>query len=594
MDLPHILQQLETVQLVRARPESEAAFSFKHSLVQQAAYESMLMEDRRALHRSIGDTIERLYGERRHEMAETLAGHFERAGDTARARDYTTVAAEQALRRFATAEAAALFAKAIQLARQEPFDPTRLLHLYQNRGRALELRGDYTPALGVYADLEALGREQAAPQLELAGIIGAASLQAVPTPLFDPVAGLANAERAVSLAQATGDPAAQARSYWLKMLVQTRIDAKGAIASGLAALDLARRHNLRELEAFTLNDIQSNYQVLGQSDRALEALEQARPIWIELDNLPMLGDNLASTAMLHVILAEYDLAVQRSREALAVSERIGNLWGQSYGRVAIALVYFARGELGPAIRETTRCIEVSEQAGFVYPQVALRAILAIAYGQVGDLQAATTLAQRVREIEKANPFHGQASGESTLAWIAVRAGNLDEAQALLQGKDTETAGIADAKLDSPVPLVVAVCAYRLAREDYGAALENADALAATFKKFQWRVLRGLLLLTRARALKGLGRMADAGVAFQAAYDEMVHQGIDAGLWEVEAELAGMAKAEGDSPVSARWIRSAAAHIRALAEGLRDLGLAERFLAQPHIGSIVEEASRLPG
>jgi hypothetical protein len=498
------------------------------------------------------------------------------------------------LRRFATAEAAALFAKAILLARQEAFDPERLLHLYQNRGRALELGGDYTAALAVHAELEALGREHAAPQLELAGIIGAASLQAVPTPLFDPVAGLANAERAVSLAETIGDPAGQARAYWLKMLVQTRVDAKSAVASGLAALDIARQNNLRELEAFTLNDIQANYQVNGRPDRALQALEEARPIWIELDNLPMLADNLASTAMLHVILAEYHPGVARSREALAVSERIGNLWGQSYSRVAIALAHFARGELGPAIRETTRCVELSEQAGFIYPQVALRAILAIIYGQAGDLQTATTLAHRVREIEMASPLPGQASGESTLAWIAVRSGNLEQAQALLRGKDTETAGVADAMLDSPVPLVVAVCAYHLARQDYRAALDSADTLAAAFEKFEWRSLRALLLLTRARALKGLGRMTDAHAAFQSAYNEMVDRGFDAGLWEVEAELSGMGKAEDDTLASARWLRSAAAHLRALAADLKDLGLADRFLAQPHIGAILEEASRLRG
>ena len=108
MNLVDILGHLEQGHLLRAKPEPEATYAFKHQLVQQAAYESMLVLDRRALHRAVGETIERFYDERRPEMAETLAGHFERAGDTAKALDYTTLAAEQALRRFATAALGAL------------------------------------------------------------------------------------------------------------------------------------------------------------------------------------------------------------------------------------------------------------------------------------------------------------------------------------------------------------------------------------------------------------------------------------------------------------------------------------------------------
>jgi hypothetical protein len=54
VDIPGILDQLEVVQLLRARPV-QPAYSFKHSLVQQAAYESMLLEDRRPHRRSAID-----------------------------------------------------------------------------------------------------------------------------------------------------------------------------------------------------------------------------------------------------------------------------------------------------------------------------------------------------------------------------------------------------------------------------------------------------------------------------------------------------------------------------------------------------------
>jgi hypothetical protein len=52
----------------------------------------------------------------------------------------------------------------------------------------------------------------------------------------------------------------------------------------------------------------------------------------------------------------------------------------------------------------------------------------------------------------------------------------------------------------------------------------------------------------------------------------------------------MTKALGAFDESARWIRAAASHVRAIAAGLAELGLAEQFLAQPHIRAILGHSS----
>ena len=587
-DLARELERLEDGQLIRALIEMDPSYTFKHNLVQQVAYQSLLAGDRRGLHRAVGETLERLHPEARHELAEVLASHFEQAGDSARALEYLDLAGGQAMRRFATAEASALFSRAIEIAGAQVFDPVLLLHLYQQRGRALELRGDHTSAMQVYQELEELGRTHNDPRLQLGGVIGAASLQAVPTLLFDPAAALANADRALSLASQLGDPAGQAKAYWLKMLVQTRLDPRLAVEAGEASLALARQHGLRDQEAFTLNDIQANYLVLGEPERALAALEQARPIWRELDNLPMLSDNLASTAMVHAVLGEYDPATERSQEAVALSDRIGNLWGQSYGRISIGLAAFARGELGATIREMTRCIEISELAGFLYPQIAMRAMLAFAYGFAGDLDTAEELGQKIRRIEQGSPLPGAASGSATLAWVAARRGDLTGAEVLLQQAGSEPDAMAMAMGDSPIPLALAATALQLAKHDYAAALQMAERFSAALERHAWRIVRCPLLLMRGRALAGLKEWAQAREMLEIARSEMRVQGVDSGLWEVEAELATVTRVLGD-PSAASLLASARQRLLAVAEGLRQAGLSEKFLAQPHIRAIFEEA-----
>src|SRR3970040_1405332 len=99
MNLVDVLDHLEQGHLLRAQLEPEPTYSFKHQLVQQAAYESLLVHDRRTLHRAAGETLERLFDDRRQDVADVLADHFERAGFRKKAFDYAVLAGEQALSR---------------------------------------------------------------------------------------------------------------------------------------------------------------------------------------------------------------------------------------------------------------------------------------------------------------------------------------------------------------------------------------------------------------------------------------------------------------------------------------------------------------
>jgi predicted ATPase len=77
---PH-LTHLETsglIQLAQEHPELE--YLFRHALVQDAAYESLLLADRQRLHLLVGEALERLFAERLAEFAPMLGHHFMVAG----------------------------------------------------------------------------------------------------------------------------------------------------------------------------------------------------------------------------------------------------------------------------------------------------------------------------------------------------------------------------------------------------------------------------------------------------------------------------------------------------------------------------------
>jgi class 3 adenylate cyclase/tetratricopeptide (TPR) repeat protein len=100
------LAQLEDADLVRVRQQQpELEYIFKHALVQEAAYGSLLAERCRAIHRRVAEAIEGLFAERLDEFTSLLAYHYARAEDWEKAQAYLFKAGDQAGRMAADAEA---------------------------------------------------------------------------------------------------------------------------------------------------------------------------------------------------------------------------------------------------------------------------------------------------------------------------------------------------------------------------------------------------------------------------------------------------------------------------------------------------------
>jgi class 3 adenylate cyclase/tetratricopeptide (TPR) repeat protein len=100
------LGRLEAAELVRLRQQlPELEYIFKHALVQEATYGSILAERRRIIHRAVGRAIESLFPDRLDEFASLLAHHYALAEDWEKAQSWLFEAGDQAGRMAADAEA---------------------------------------------------------------------------------------------------------------------------------------------------------------------------------------------------------------------------------------------------------------------------------------------------------------------------------------------------------------------------------------------------------------------------------------------------------------------------------------------------------
>jgi class 3 adenylate cyclase/predicted ATPase len=129
--LKDALAQLEDAELVFRRGDPpEAIYSFKHALVQEAAYENLLKSRRQVLHRRIAETLRDRFQAMAESQPEVVAHHFTQAGLSEAAIEWWVKAGDRALDRSANNEAIADLEKAISLAEGLADGPAqRLLRL---------------------------------------------------------------------------------------------------------------------------------------------------------------------------------------------------------------------------------------------------------------------------------------------------------------------------------------------------------------------------------------------------------------------------------------------------------------------------------
>ena len=113
------LAAMQALDLIRLDDRS-SDYKFKHALVRDALYQSILTERRQELHSKIAEEIERRSGNRLAEVAEVLAHHYSQTNHTAKAFVYLSMAGGRSLGVYSLDEAENYFTAALALLDNNP------------------------------------------------------------------------------------------------------------------------------------------------------------------------------------------------------------------------------------------------------------------------------------------------------------------------------------------------------------------------------------------------------------------------------------------------------------------------------------------
>jgi len=321
--VPQRLETLRDRNLIFHRERSSIAgneeFIFKHALLRDAAYESVLLKHRRDYHQQVAKWIEENAGDRLEEHLVMIAYHTMIGGKTDIAADWYCRAGERALNQCSMQEANNLFEKALALISDQ--DINRLWRATLGHDEAVGILGEIEAR---HADDDTLLRF--AKQLE--------------------------------------DEKKLAEAYYR---VGSQANREGnnqaAMKAFNQALEIAERTDDQMMQALVLPMKVAILIKEGDLETAGTLVEKAQDLARQTENLNILARALNNIAPYYQAIGDISQSVTLMQETIDINQRQGNRLGESYGLINLGYFYLSLGHFKNAHRLLERALQIAQGLG---------------------------------------------------------------------------------------------------------------------------------------------------------------------------------------------------------------------------------------
>ena len=344
LDIVEYLDLLQEREMIFRRDVSTFSdaveFMFKHAILQEATYESVLKRARRLYHAKVANWLISHSGERAGEVAGLIAGHLEKAGKNQEALEYLCLAAEKAASNYAIEEAVDFYSRALTLTPQE--DLERRYTLLMGLEKVLNLQGDRDRQRDILESLativDTLGDQRKSVELLIREAFFGYWTSEIPQ-------GLIAAQKAVTLSETIGDQSLSRQAYfvWAWMLLQNG-DTELALEQARMALSMARQADDQRAIGSTLNILGQVYIIRGDFFAALGYLKEFLTITRQIGDLERETIALNSLGAVLTCLGDYPAARDHFQQFLSIARENGYRSYESTALVNLGWVASAQGE----------------------------------------------------------------------------------------------------------------------------------------------------------------------------------------------------------------------------------------------------------
>jgi class 3 adenylate cyclase/predicted ATPase len=391
------LQQLVAAEfLYQQGLPPQATYRFKHALIQEAAYQSLLRSTRQQYHQRIAQVVEARFPELCEAQPELVAQHYTEAGLSAQAIPYWQQAGQRALQRSANLEAVSHVTRGLEVLSPLPETRERAqqeLALQIMLGAALgAITGQWAPETErTYARACALARQVGSPPELFPALWGfwyahmAQGQMPRARELAEEFLELAPQQQD-TLVLAAGHRMLANTAWWQGELVQAQVHCR----QGLACYD-SEQHRVSAVSYGQDSGVACGWigaltlWVLGYPDQALQGIEEMLALARRLAHPFSLAQILFFSALLHQLRREPLPARAQAEAALALCTEQGFA---AYGALCLLPQGWAvaqQGEVAEGIADMRQGFAAWQAtgAGMAWPW--FLALLAESCGRVGQL-----------------------------------------------------------------------------------------------------------------------------------------------------------------------------------------------------------------
>ena len=396
------LKQLVEAELVfQSGIPPQARYLFKHALVQETAYQSLLKSRRQQLHQQVAQVLVEQFPQTVETQPELVAHHYTEAGLIGQALPYWQRAGERATERSAYVEAVAHLTRGLELLKTLPDTPEcaqQELTLHIALGPPLQYTKGYSASEveKTYSRAVVLCRQVGETPLLFSALFGLYGVYHVRAEYHK---ARVHAEQLLHLAENVHDPA----------LLMTGHSTLAYVLSWLGELTAARAHFEQGLawhdpqqpvprSVESLSQLAQVLWYLGYPDQALGRARESLAVARQL-SLPFhVAYALHYTDVLHYYRREEWAAQEQAEAAMTLCREHGIPFWLGWATLFQGATLTAQGQGEVGIKQIHQGFETLRPTGAKGAWTSALALLARAYEQVGQAEAGLSVLTEALEV----------------------------------------------------------------------------------------------------------------------------------------------------------------------------------------------------
>jgi predicted ATPase/class 3 adenylate cyclase len=421
----------ELDEFIESDVERPGTFSFRQSVVRDAAYEGLSFRRRQILHARVGEAI--LASSRDpDDQSEMLSLHFFHAGRFEEAWRFSTLAGRRASARYANTEAAGFYSRAIEAARRVPEVPgIELAEVQESLGDLWDRLGESRRAETAYRSARRLLGQDPVAQARL--LLKEAGVPERVGRFSQALRSIARGHRVV---QSIPGSAAEKQRARLSAAYASILQAQGrhreAVRWCQRAIAEAEQSGDRDALGHAYSILSWAYASLGDQDSCKYA-EEALAIYEDLGDMGRQGLVLNYLGAYEYFEGEWDRAVEFYERAREARERTGDPVNAAFGTLNIGEILLDQGHLARAEEHFRSALRAWKAAGYRYGVALATSYLGRAASRAGRFDEAEALLTEARaDLDDVGDRASVLETDVRIAECSLLRGNPDGARALAE------------------------------------------------------------------------------------------------------------------------------------------------------------------